>query len=158
VSEATVSFRSTSTVPGNDHDDLRHQIVIIASMYSFLKGLGIDSPEIRDHLYDLLSEWVSRTKYTYIDGLIELSAHKNREVSDLVNIYGEDGLEIILEILEDEACKMEKEEENLRALLEDLEVCSNAAKRILELAKSKGCLGIRSASIALLITPKRDQK
>lgn len=155
MSEAVAEVKTTSIPMEEEGIDLKRQIVIVASMYSFLKSLEVDSIEIREHLYDLLAEWVTRTKYIYINGLIELSTYKKREIDDLIDIYGEKGLEVILELLEDGVCKMEKEEESLRALIEDLEVDDRARERIIELAKSKGCWGIRSASIALLITPKK---
>ncbi len=133
--------------------DLVRQITIVASMHSFLRNLGLHAEDIREHLYDLLAIWASRTPYTYIEGLVELCSYKEKEISHLVDLYGEEGLELILSSLESDACEPREEIQTLHLLMDDLGVAEPVRSKIIEKAREAECWGIRSASIALLITP-----
>lgn len=134
-------------------ENLAKQITIVASMHSFLRSLGLPDRDIREHLYDLLAIWISRTPYIYIEGLIELCSYKEKEISHLIDLYGEEGLELLLTSLESDVCKPREEMETLHLLMDDLGVAEPVRAKIIEKAREAKCWGIRSASIALLITP-----
>lgn len=155
MSEAITRGQYTSPVLVEEADerDLARQITILASMHSFLEKLGLRAEDIRGHLYDLLAIWVSRAPYTYIEGLIELCSYKEREISHLVDLYGEEGLELMLSSLESDVCEPKEEMQTLHLLMNDLGVAEPVRAKIIEKARKAGCWGIRSASIALLITP-----
>ncbi len=157
MSEALAKKQYTPLMQGEEpiYNDLSKQIAIVASMYSFLRNLGLVSDDVREHLYDLLALWTSQTPYTYIEGLIELASYKRREIDYLIDLYGEDGLGLILRSLENSVCNTKDEIETLTLLMEDLGVKETLRAKIMETAKSSGCRGIKSASIALLITPAK---
>lgn len=132
---------------------IEREISIVASITSVLKRLGVPTDEAREHLYDLLSEWIrSNMHYIYIEDLLPYCSMKEKEIDDLVELLGEDGLEALLTVLSTGQCREEDEIELLRELMEYLGVNEKAKEVITNKALEHGCKGLRTAAIALLAT------